>query len=84
MSEFASLAMIRVFERVYRAICFCGDPVSFYTTVVGCVKIYQSSSNRTMGKQRRNAPLFNSEHLLSKAIPQLIGGGINLCVQLSV
>ena len=37
-----------------------------------------------MKKQRRNqAPLFNSEHLLSKAKPELVGSGFNLCVQLS-
>ena len=28
--------------------------------------------------------LFNLEHLLSEPIPELIGSGINLCVQLSV
>jgi len=37
-----------------------------------------------MAEQRLNqAPLFNSEHLLSKSIPELVGSGINLCVQLS-
>lgn len=48
-------------------------------------EIDQSSSNRTMAEQRLNqVPLFNSEHLLSKAIPELVGGSINLCVQFSV
>jgi 16S rRNA G966 N2-methylase RsmD len=28
------------------------------------------------------APLFNREHLLSKAIPQFVGSGVNLRVQL--
>jgi hypothetical protein len=47
--------------------------------------IDQPSSNGTINKQRRwIAPLFNSEQLLSKSIPELEGSGINLCVQLSV
>ena len=38
-----------------------------------------------MAEQRRLiAPLFNSEHLLSKPIPELVGSGFNLRVQLSV
>jgi len=38
-----------------------------------------------MAKQRRwIAPLFNSEQLLSKAIPELVGSGFNLRVQLTV
>jgi hypothetical protein len=36
-----------------------------------------------MAKQRRDkAPLFNSEHLLSKPIPELVCSGINLLIQL--
>ena len=41
-------------------------------------------SGRWLNKRRNSAPLFNSEHLLSKPISQLEGGGINLCVQLTV
>jgi hypothetical protein len=36
-----------------------------------------------MNKQRRNqAPLFIKKHLLSKPIPELVGSGFNLCIQL--
>ena len=44
----------------------------------------QSSSNKVKKQRRIQAPLFNSEHLLSKPIAQLVGGSVNLCVQLSV
>jgi hypothetical protein len=35
-------------------------------------------------QKRLIAPLFNSEHLLSKPIAKFVCSGINLCVQLSI
>jgi hypothetical protein len=38
-----------------------------------------------MAEQRRNpAPLFNLEHLLSKAIPELVGSGFYVCERFTV
>ena len=48
------------------------------------VEIVQTSSNGTIENKGTRAPLFNSEHLLSKPIPELVGSGFNLCVQLSL